>query len=78
MAFVLKYCGNADESWYSTKKECVEDFTRAVSTLDEHMRGKCLATIHKGSIKNGLFAFDESPLFKLSIGVRGAVCCVRV
>ena len=74
MAFVLKYCGNADESWYSTKKECIADFARVATTID--VRGKCLATIHRGYIKNGKFVFDEKPLFTLSIGNQGNVRCV--
>jgi hypothetical protein len=74
MAFVLKYFDNPEESWYSTKKECIADFARVASVID--VRGKCLATIHRGYIKNGKFVFDENPLFKLSIGNQGNIRCV--
>ena len=76
MAFVLRYRGNAEESWYTTKKECIEDFARVATTLDDVMQGECLATIHRGSISKGAFAISEKPLFLLSLGNRGGVNCI--
>ena len=76
MAFVLKYCGNAEESWYTTKKECVEDFTRVARVLDKSNQGICLATIHRGSIRNGVLTISDKPLFSLFLGNRGGILCV--
>lgn len=76
MAFVLKYCGNAEESWYTTKKECIEDFARVATTLDAVIQGVCLATIHRGSIRNGAFTVSDKPLFLLFFGNRGGIRCV--